>query len=195
MLSALSPEESAFYAQEENVLDLAGKSSAQFEELEQHYGFLGGSYDQYIAYLNRSDLPSSMWQFIEQHEVKSIAGFSAVVKKNRRQRKLLMQCASNYLFSDVTKRSELGMMGGAALADLHVPGDSLSLASWDESNAFSFVRTPAWMWPWCCSPAVRARDVWTLLAAPLQAKLNGADWVFPAYTRLAMGSSHSVHIL
>ena len=90
MLQALSPEESAYYSCEENVLDLSGKSSAQFEELEMQYGFLGGSYDQYIAYLNRPDIPRSMWGYLEQHDVKSIAGFSAVAKNNGRQRKLLM---------------------------------------------------------------------------------------------------------
>ena len=117
MLDALSPEESAFYAQESHVLDLAGKSTAQFEEIELHYGFIGGSYDEYVRYLLRSDLPRSMWRFVcDEGDVKAIAGFSAVAKKDGRQRKLLMQCAANYLFADVGQRSELGMMGGRHLA-------------------------------------------------------------------------------
>ena len=67
------------------------------------------------------------------------------------------------------------------------------LFSWDKSNAFSFVRTSAWMWPRCCAPAVRARDVWQRLAP------DERLWAQPIgcghnNTRFAMGLSHSVHI-
>ena len=113
----LSPLRSLFYAEEANVLDTCAKSVAQFEELEAHYCFLGGSYDEYVRYMLRSDLPPGMWRFVtDRAEVKAIAGFSAVAKKNGRQRKLLMQCAANYMFADVSERSELGMMGGLRLA-------------------------------------------------------------------------------
>ena len=177
-------------------MDTAGKSTDQFEALEEQYGFLGGSYDEYVKYLMRPDIPRSMWRFVaSRDEVSAIAGVSAVPKKDGRQRKLLMQCSANYMFSDVRLRSELGMMGGSALGGLHAPADRWSVSSWDESNAFSYVETPPWMWRWCCGPAVRAGDVWRLLPTSVSSSLRVNNWVWPQYTRLAMGSSHSVHIL
>ena len=65
-----------------------------------------------------------MWRFVaSRDEVSAIAGVSAVPKKDGRQRKLLMQCSANYMFSDVRCRSKLGMLGGAALGGVHVPSD------------------------------------------------------------------------
>ena len=97
MLDVMSSEEANFYAAEENVVDTAGKSTAQFEALEEQYGFLGGSYDEYVKYLMRPDLPRSMWRFVaSRDEVSAIAGISAVPKKDGRQCKLLMQCSANY---------------------------------------------------------------------------------------------------
>ena len=62
----------------------------------------GGSYDEYVKYLMRPDIPRSMWRFVaSRDEVSAIAGVSAVPKKDGRQRKLLMQCSANYMFSDV----------------------------------------------------------------------------------------------
>ena len=83
MLDVMSPEEANFYASEENVVDTAGKSTAQFEALEEQYGFLGGSYDEYVKYLMRPDIPRSMWRFVaSRDEVSAIAGISAVPKKD-----------------------------------------------------------------------------------------------------------------
>ena len=49
--------------------------------------------------------------------IKAIAGVSTVVKKNGYdQRKLIMQCAANYMFGDPTERAHLGMGGGSSLA-------------------------------------------------------------------------------
>ena len=64
MLDVMSPEEASFYAAEENVVDTEGKSTAQFEALEEQYGFLGGSYDEYVKYLMRPDIPRSMWRIV-----------------------------------------------------------------------------------------------------------------------------------
>ena len=80
MLSALSPEEAAYYAEETNVVDIVGKSHATFEDLERQYGFVGGAYSEYVDYFLRDDLPKSMWQFTaDPTEVKATAGFSAVM--------------------------------------------------------------------------------------------------------------------
>ena len=195
MLSALSNEESAFYSEEGNVIDMVGKSQAMFEDLEQQYGFVGGPYSEYCEYFLREDRPSSMWVYTaDPADVKATAGFSTVPKKNGRQRKLMMQCSANYYFSDSRTRSNLGMLGGGGMATMYVPGDQCNVASMDESNAFSFVATPRWMWGWCAAPPLRARDLRPVLPSHLQSLPDGA-FVWPLYTRLAMGSSHSVHIL
>ena len=146
MLSALSNEESAFYSEEGNVIDTVGKSLAMFEDLERQYGFVGGPYSEYCEYFLREDLPSSMWVYTaDPADVKATAGFSAVPKKNGRQRKLMMQCLANCYFSDSRTRSNLGMLGGGGMALMYVPGDQWNVASMDQSNAFSFVATPRWM--------------------------------------------------
>ena len=108
-----------------------------------------------------------------------------------------MQVASNYLSGDSRLRSDLGMLGGGGLSHLHVPGDSWSVASLDESNAFSYVRTPRWMWKWCASPPYLAYKIAHLLPKALRDKIKNTYTTFfaPLYRRLAVGSSHSVHIL
>ena len=112
MLSALSNEESAFYSEEGNVIDMVGKSQAMFEDLERQFGVVGGPYSEYCEYFLREDLPSSMWVYTaDPADVKATAGFSAVPKKNGRQRKLMMQCSANYYFSDSRTRSHLGRFG------------------------------------------------------------------------------------
>ena len=61
MLDALDPLESAYYAEESQVLAWSGKSEVMFHELELAYGFVGGSLEEYVGYYHRRDLPSGMW--------------------------------------------------------------------------------------------------------------------------------------
>ena len=106
----------------------------------------------------------------------------------------MMQCSAKYYFSDARSRSDRGMLGGGGMATMYVPGDQWNVASMDESNTFSYVATPRWMWGWCAAPPLRARDLRPVLPSHLQTLPDGA-FVWPLYTRLAMGSSHSDHIL
>ena len=57
--------------------------------------------------------------------------------------------------------------------------ESLAVAAMDESNAFSVVATPEWMWPWFATPPVLAKDLWHLLDASLAEQLSSEDEVFP----------------
>ncbi|CAK0789982.1 unnamed protein product [Prorocentrum cordatum] len=91
-------------------------------------------------------------------------------------------------------RRDCGLTGGA-LASLHVPSGDWAAAAFDESNAFSFVGVPSWMWGWQCVPPVRAAAVWWRLSPSQRDSLNPESWVYPMWRRLVMGSSHSVHIL
>ena len=96
MLDALPPEESSFYAQEESVVERSGKAEAVAWEFHQQYSFLGGSYEEWIKYLNRTDYAPDFWYFLRSEEVEAVSGVSAVPKKNpERQRKLLMSVTTN----------------------------------------------------------------------------------------------------
>ena len=98
MLEALPAEDSLYYQDERNVIDATGKSAVLFAEIEAQYGFAAGSESEYVKYLRRPDLPRGMWRWATRESVRAIAGVSTV-KKNTpgRQRKLLMQCAANYM--------------------------------------------------------------------------------------------------
>ena len=94
LLEALPPEEREFYSREEHVVCWIGKSQVLFEEIEEHYSFVGGSHQEYAKYF-QLDLPDRMWKFTTADQVKAVAGFSVVLKKNGKdQRKLLMQCSA-----------------------------------------------------------------------------------------------------
>ena len=197
MLQALPQDEREFYAHEENVVELLGKSSVIQQELEQQYAFVGGSLDEYLKYFHRQDIPTNMWEWKRFRDVKAVAGFSVVPKKDgRSQRKLLMCCSFNYLLCDPRNRSSLGMQGAGALTRIHVAaGDKLELAACDQSNAFTRVAVPTWMIPYLAAPPITAAAVWDLLPAYLRATISESDLVSPCYKRLPMGCSHSVHIL
>jgi hypothetical protein len=64
MLAALDYEESCFYQHEDNVVDHTGKSQTIFHDLQEHFGFVGGSEQDYIKYLRRTDIPSNMWLYV-----------------------------------------------------------------------------------------------------------------------------------
>jgi hypothetical protein len=195
MLDALPFEEASFDGCEQNVVSWEGTSHSLFQEIQEHYGFVGGAREEYESYFARDDSPPQMWTFYAADTVKAVAGFSTVAKEHGKLRKLLMGCAANYVWSDPRKRASVGLVGGTALARLYVPSDHLAAASFDQSNAFTSVLTPEWMWPWSCVPPLRAYTVWPMLPAALKRKIGQLDWVYPAYQRLAMGGSHSVAIL
>ena len=194
MLAALPPEEAAFYEAERQVVDPSGKSEILFNEIEDRYGFVGGTYTEYASYFARPDV-KHLWDFETAENIRAVAGFSCVKKKSGKLRKLLMQRSANYMLCDVRALASQGMLGGSALALLHSPSDDITAASFDESNAFTAVETPQWMWPWASVPPLRDQVVWDWLRPEVRAQVSPWSWIFPMYRRLAMGSTHSVHIL
>ncbi len=104
MLDALPADEREFYGSECNVLDLAGKSSAIFDSLQQQYGFVSGEYEEYVQYFLRPDV-QHLWSWSRACQVKSICGFAAVPKKDPAfQRKLLMGCATRTISGHPPRR-------------------------------------------------------------------------------------------
>ena len=61
MFQALPMRESMFYSNEENVVSMAGKSQDFFAELQKRFGFVGGSYDEYVRYHSRLDYDQTLW--------------------------------------------------------------------------------------------------------------------------------------
>eukprot|EP00959_Pyramimonas_sp_CCMP1952_P167128 3492916-Pyramimonas_sp.AAC.1 len=77
----------------------------------------------------------------------TIDGVSAVLKKDGcKLGKLIMAVPTNFLWSDVRRRGEHGLGGGGALAMMRAPGMEMHMERFDESNAFSSVSLPEWMW-------------------------------------------------
>ena len=101
MLTALPEEDSLFYSKEEYVVEKEGKSEILFQEIEAHYGFVGGDKKEYIKYLARPDV-QHLWTWTSMDNVRAIAGISTVQID---QRKLIMQCAANYVFTDPGARA------------------------------------------------------------------------------------------
>ena len=197
MLQALPDEDSMYYSRESHVVDWDGKSSTLFKEIEERYGFIGGTLDEYVRYLSRPDV-THLWEWDMLKNVRAIAGVSTVLKKNGKdQRKLIMQVASNYVFEDATNRADIGMGGGSSLSRCHVASDSMAVASCDEDSAFTYVKVPEWMAAWQSGPPVKAAVVWNLLSSNLRSQITSPllEYVAPKYLRLAMGGSHSVYIL
>ena len=165
-------------------------------EIEERYAFVGGTYEQYLLYYHRADLPPGMWRFRPMREARAISGFSATPKKDpSQQRKLLMACSTNAQWVDPKTRRRLGLHGAAAFSQLAVPGDSWDISVSDANNAFTRVEMPAWMHPWFACPPVPAAAVWSLLDAELQSQILPSEPIAPQHTRLAMGSAHAVLIL
>ena len=106
-----------------------------------------------------------------------------------------MACPTTYIMTDPRRRADEGMRGAEAVCSMHSQGSDLAVAALDESNAFSFVSTPSWMWPCFSTPAVRAIEVWSVIPAEIRARCAPHELVAAQYQRLAMGFSHSVHIL
>ena len=73
MLDALDRREAEYYSAEVNVVDDYGKSPTIFRELEEHYGFVGGSPDEYRQYFHRADLPAGLWEFRTEEGVKAVS--------------------------------------------------------------------------------------------------------------------------
>ncbi|CAJ1412671.1 unnamed protein product, partial [Effrenium voratum] len=73
LLEALPPMEALYYAKETNVIERGGKSEQIQLEIEQQYGFVGGTKAEYIKYFRREDLPSNMWTWMPYSEVKAVA--------------------------------------------------------------------------------------------------------------------------
>ena len=181
---------------EENVIDWTGKSQVLFNEIESQYAFVGGTHSEYIRYFEPPDLPDEMWTFTCAQNVRAVAGFSVVPNKNGiDQCKLLMQRSANYAWCSGKDRSNFGLLGGAALASVHVPEDRWAVSVCDESAAFTSVRTPPWMWRWSCCPPIRRCKLPARFVDGEVRDLAGREWVYPMYQRLAMGGTHSVHII
>ena len=179
LLDALPEEDAHFYAHEVNVLDTHGKSAALFREIESKYGFIGGEKSQYIEYLSRPDV-ASLWRWSLQTQVRATAGISCALKKDGvSQCKLMMQCASNYMWCDPRPRGELGVMGGSALARNFIPSDNCAIAACDEDSAFTFVQVPEWMEAWCAGPPLIAAEVWHLLTDHIRASVAVIHMLLP----------------
>jgi len=195
MLAALPARDRLFYELEDNVVDRAGVTDEAVAVATERFGFIGGERVQYLEYLLRADIAQDLWHYDTLDHAKAICGFSTTAKKNGTLRKLLMAVPANLQWCDPRRRARLGLHGGAALGVLHAEPHGWQVSAFDANNAFTRVRTPRWMWAWFSCPPVLAAEVWPRLPLAFRSQISAATLVVPQYTRLAMGSSHSVNIL
>ena len=74
------------------------------------------------------------------------------------------------------------MQGAGALNRIHVTeGDTLELATCDQSNAFTRVAVPERMVLYLAAPAVVAQSVWDILPGHLCSAISPSDLVSPCY--------------
>ena len=109
----------------------------------------------------------------------------------------MMQCAANYMMANPRGRCDVGMAGGSVFDRCFIESDACSISACDEDSAFTFVEFPRWLQRWCAAPPLFAHEVWHLLSPELRSSISDPFTVrvAPQYTRLAMGSSHSVYII
>ena len=137
-----------------------------------------------------------MWHWFRLDEVAAFAGFSTVPKKDpAKQRKLLMQCPANYLMIDPATRASYGLHGGLALSRAQVASGTWKFAVFDQDNALTRILVPFWMVKYVCAPPIQAIHVWGILPESIKDTIGPNDFVAPGCMRLAMGGTHSVHIL
>lgn len=94
-----------------------------------------------------------------------------------RQRKLLMAVAGSAMLEDPRLREDHGLLGGGALADLHLPSGALELAAFDEDNAFTRIKVPRCFALWMACPPIRADLVWEVLDPEMKKRTNNVQVV------------------
>ena len=87
---------------------------------------------------------------------------------------------------------DYGLLGGGALCQLECPEGHWNMTALDEHNAYTYIETPEFWWPFMSGPAVRARD---LPASWVRGRWAPDEWICPQHCRLGMGMAHAVLIL
>ena len=49
------------------------------------------------------------------------------------------------------------MRSSEVVARIYSPSDRICIAQYDEENAFSYLMTPPWWWPWMATPPIQVR--------------------------------------
>ena len=141
-----------------------------------------------------------LWRLRRASEAKGCCSVAAVRKRSGVElRKILMVCPFNWavehvdvFMSKVGHDFDYGLRDSGALTQGRLVDGTLSVASADQSNAFTFVVAPESWWCWQSGPKIRCRDLpteWT------RGRFDPSDWIRPQYRRLAMGFTHAVAIL
>ena len=178
----------AMIPSQEDALAEIGAWNSQFDKVL-------GPYPEYVKYLNRTDV-QSLWLLKDATLAQGTLTLAAVAKKDSEDlRKILMTCPMNTIAMDVPTvlghPPEYGLNGPGALAQLRVVKRRYYLGTYDESNAFTYLETPSWWWPWLAGLAVYAGPLPYSWAGHFPPETLLRPW----YRRLPMGHTHSVFLL
>lgn len=180
MMSLLSPEDAAFYADPANLL--LGEGDEEPSPGEARCCVMIDD-EEYIKLLNML-AERGMITFL--HEVEKVNGLFAVPKSDELQRLIADLRRSNSVF----KKPEKSQLAGPD----HVvnvqapPGKTLTQATRDIRDYYHRIGLPKWMWPFMAWPQVDAAKI------PWAAACGFAGMMFPCLIVLPMGFSHSVRI-
>ena len=128
---------------------------------------------------HRTVVLANLWSFCHEHEVKWMAGMSAVEKTRKANGGFFMSCPAQCVWRPASSRANAGLRGGDALTRLWVAGHEISISGFNETNSFTSVVVPKWRSYWQACLAVRAVEVWNLLRRHLRAVTQPMDGFIP----------------
>ena len=198
LLSVISPMESEYYSSEKRVLEGGGNDPTIKALLERQYGRIGGPRVEYVNYLLRDDV-EHLYEYAICENVKCSSGITTVKKTGwpapGRLRKFLPMCAQGYLFGPPRRAESLGLWGGPTLSRGQVQEKPMRLGNWDLENCFTYLRIPLWMRAYQALPPIRLYELKDKAYRASHLNVSPNTLIYPLYTRLAMGSTHSADVI
>ena len=179
--------------------ELTPSEQAEFKDLVRKYDRLGGEQSQWHEYHAREDIDGLGSYDLEEKMMCPAACMAVGRAKDEFIRKILACCRANFLlisiamlYADNPDLQDMGMLAGSLLKRVFCPKDTIRWSGLDETQAFTAVKLPRWLWYLQAGPRL------PLAAVPQ--KHRKAEWtedtlIRPFYTRMAMGQSWSVFIL
>ncbi len=196
LLSVLPADLASLYADRDRLVPDLDEKTELLRSLNRQFNRVLGPTVEYHKYLARPDV-RCLWELRPATEAVATCSLATVPKRSGDAlRKITMVCPFNDVALDVSsllgRDPAYGLLGAAALSQLHTSSSSVYTAAIDETNAFTFLEVPASWWPFQSGPRVRARDLpqdW------VRGRWPGSTWLRPQYRRLAMGFTHAVFLL
>ena len=135
------------------VRSLTEEEEKEFKDLCRKYDHLGGEQSEWEAYHQRTDI-EGLWEYDLEEKMVCPAACMAVGRaKDEFLRKILACCPANFLLVAISEiyaadqdLQDLGMLAGSLLGRVFCPRDTIGWSGLDETQAFTSVLLPQWLW-------------------------------------------------